>query len=151
LTVRAWWVLSHVDAIAAEDTRITRHLLERYGIEIEPARLIAAHEHNERSASDRVLALLREGRRVALVSDAATPAISDPGARIVQAVSAAGLRVIPVPGPSSLVAALSVAGFERAPALFIGFLPTAARERNAQLQSIASSSASTVLFEAPHR
>jgi 16S rRNA (cytidine1402-2'-O)-methyltransferase len=151
LTVRAWWVLSHVDAIAAEDTRVTRHLLDRYGIALPPARLIAVHEHNERSASERVLAMLREGLRVALVSDAGTPAISDPGARIVRTVGAAGLRVVPVPGASSLAAALSVAGLEHGAALFVGFLPHASRERADCLQMIAGSSAATVLFEAPHR
>jgi 16S rRNA (cytidine1402-2'-O)-methyltransferase len=151
LTVRAWWVLSHVDAIAAEDTRVTRHLLDRYGIAMPPARLIAVHEHNEHSASENVLALLREGLRVALVSDAGTPAISDPGARVVRKVSAAGMRVIPVPGPSSLAAALSVAGLEHGAALFVGFLPHASRERAACLQMIAASTAATVLFEAPHR
>lgn len=151
LTVRAWWVLSHVDAIAAEDTRVTRHLLDRYHIDVPPARLISAHEHNERAASERVLALLREGLRVALVSDAGTPAISDPGAAIVRAVRAAGLRAIPVPGPSSLAAALSVADFDHGKALFIGFLPNAARDRTQCLQAIAASTAATVLFEAPHR
>lgn len=151
LTVRAWWVLSHVDAIAAEDTRVTRHLLDRYGIDVPPAGLFAAHEHNERGAAERVVALLRDGRRVALVSDAGTPAISDPGTRIVQAVDAAGLRVIPIPGASSLAAALSVAGFDDAPALFIGFLPSSARARTQRLQAIAGSDAATVLFEAPHR
>jgi len=151
LTVRAWWVLSHVDAIAAEDTRVTRHLLERYRIDVAPARLIAAHEHNERSAADRVVAMLRAGQRVALVSDAGTPAISDPGARIVRAVSAAGLRVVPIPGTSSLAAALSVAGLEQATVRFIGFLPGGARERAQELQTIAASEAATVLFEAPHR
>jgi 16S rRNA (cytidine1402-2'-O)-methyltransferase len=151
LTVRAWWVLSHVDAIAAEDTRVTRHLLDRYGIDVPPAGLFAAHVHNERSVAERVVALLRDGRRVALVSDAGTPAISDPGARIVQAVAAAGLRVVPIPGPSSLAAALSVAGFDDAPTLFVGFLPSSARERTQRLQAIAASDAATVLFEAPHR
>jgi 16S rRNA (cytidine1402-2'-O)-methyltransferase len=151
LTVRAWWVLSHVDAIAAEDTRVTRHLLERYRIDVAPARLISAHEHNERSAAERVLALLREGQRVALVSDAGTPAISDPGARIVRAVADAGLPVIPVPGASSLAAALSIAGIEHAAVLFIGFLPTQARERASRLRQIATSDAAIVLFEAPHR
>jgi 16S rRNA (cytidine1402-2'-O)-methyltransferase len=151
LTVRAWWVLSHVDAIAAEDTRVTRHLLDRYRIEIAPARLIAAHEHNERGAAERLVALLHEGLRVALVSDAGTPAISDPGSGIIQAVRAAGLRVIPVPGASSLAAALSVAGFDQSETLFVGFLPTAARERAQRLQAIAGSDAATVLFEAPHR
>src|SRR5207249_815113 len=96
-------------------------------IDVPPARLIAAHEHNERGATERVLALLRDGSRVALVSDAGTPAISDPGARIVQAVSSAGLRVIPVPGASSLAAALSVAGFEHGAAHFVGFLPHSTR------------------------
>lgn len=151
LTVRAWWVLSHVDAIAAEDTRVTRHLLDRYGIDVPPAGLFAAHEHNERGVAQRVVALLRDGHRVALVSDAGTPAISDPGARIVQAVTAAGLRVIPIPGASSLAAALSVAGFDDAPALFVGFLPGSTRERTQRLQAIAVSDAATVLFEAPHR
>jgi 16S rRNA (cytidine1402-2'-O)-methyltransferase len=151
LTVRAWWVLSHVDAIAAEDTRVTRHLLERYRIDVAPARLIAAHEHNERGAADRVVAMLRAGQRVALVSDAGTPAISDPGARIVRAVNAAGLRVVPVPGTSSLAAALSVAGLEHATVRFIGFLPSGARERMQEMQTIAASETATVLFEAPHR
>jgi len=151
LTVRAWWVLSHVDAIAAEDTRVTRHLLDRYRIDVTPGRLIAAHEHNERSTADRVVAWLREGLRVALVSDAGTPAISDPGARIVRAVQAAHLPVIPIPGPSSLAAALSVAGLEHGAVLFVGFLPNTARDRAQRLQSIAASEAATVLFEAPHR
>src|SRR5262252_2194135 len=151
LTVRAWWVLSHVDAIAAEDTRVTRHLLDRYRIDVAPSRLIAAHEHNERAAAERMLALLREGARVALVSDAGTPGISDPGARIVREVRAAGLPVIPVPGASSLAAALSVAGFDHGAALFVGFLPGAARDRARCLQTIATSDAAIVLFEAPHR
>src|SRR5262249_54088212 len=151
LTVRAWWVLSHVDAIAAEDTRVTRQLLERYRIDVAAGRLISAHEHNERGAADRVVALLQDGLRVALVSDAGTPAVSDPGARIVQAVQAAGLRVVPVPGPSSLLAALSVAGFAAETTLFVGFLPTAGRARTQRLQVIAASDATTVLFEAPHR
>jgi 16S rRNA (cytidine1402-2'-O)-methyltransferase len=151
LTVRAWWVLSHVDAIAAEDTRVTRHLLERYRIDIDAARLIAAHEHNERATAGRIVALLRAGARVALVSDAGTPAISDPGARIVHAVRAAALRVIPVPGPSSVTAALSIAGLERGPVLLVGFLPASARERARVLQWLATSDAAAVLFEAPHR
>jgi 16S rRNA (cytidine1402-2'-O)-methyltransferase len=151
LTVRAWWVLSHVDAIAAEDTRVTRHLLDRYCFERAPPRLIPAHEHNERAAAEQLLALLREGLRVALVSDAGTPALSDPGARIVRDVRAAGMQVIPVPGASSLTAALSVAGFEHDAVLFVGFLPSGARERMQRLQAVATSAAATVLFEAPHR
>ena len=151
LTVRAWWVLSHVDAIAAEDTRVTRHLLDRYQIDVAPSHLIAAHEHNERAAAERVLALLRAGARVALVSDAGTPGISDPGARIVREVRAAGMPVIPIPGASSLAAALSVAGFDHVAALFVGFLPGAARDRAQCLRTIAASEAATILFEAPHR
>jgi 16S rRNA (cytidine1402-2'-O)-methyltransferase len=151
LTVRAWWVLSHVDAIAAEDTRVTRHLLDRYRIDVAPSNLIAAHEHNEVAAAARVLALLREGARVALVTDAGTPGVSDPGARIVREVRAAGMPVIPVPGASSLTAALSVAGFDHVAALFVGFLPGTARDRMQCLRTIATNEAATILFEAPHR
>jgi hypothetical protein len=102
VTLRALWVLSHVDAIAAEDTRQTRQLLDRYRIQAPPRGLFSAHEHNERAAAERIAALLREGKRVALVADAGTPAISDPGARIVRSVREAGFRVVPVPGASSL-------------------------------------------------
>ncbi len=151
LTVRAWWVLSHVDAIAAEDTRVTRTLLDRYRIDVAPANLIALHQHNERTATERVLALLRGGARVALVSDAGTPAISDPGAKVVQAVTDAGLRAIPIPGASSLTAALSVAGVNTGEVRFIGFLPQGARDRERTLRTIAAGDAAAVLFEAPHR
>lgn len=148
ITVRAWWVLSHVDAIAAEDTRTTRALLERYGI---AAKLVAAHEHNERAAAQRIVERLRAGERVALVTDAGTPAISDPGARIVRAVLDAGQRVVPIPGASSFTAAASAAGIDADELRFVGFLPAGANKRLARLRAIAADSAACVLFEAPHR
>jgi 16S rRNA (cytidine1402-2'-O)-methyltransferase len=151
VTLRALWVLSHVDAIAAEDTRQARRLLDRYRIAVPPSGLIAAHEHNERAAAERIATLLRQDKRVALVSDAGTPAISDPGARIVRAVRAAGLRVVPVPGASSLAAALSVAGIEKGPVHFVGFVPNAQRSRERLLAALAASASAAVLFEAPHR
>jgi 16S rRNA (cytidine1402-2'-O)-methyltransferase len=106
-TLRALWVLSRVDAIAAEDTRMTRPLLQRYGI---GTPLLAAHHHNEHAAAARIIERLQRGERVALVSDAGTPGVSDPGARIVAGVRAAGLRVVPLPGTSSALAALAAAG-----------------------------------------
>ncbi|MCX8004701.1 MAG: 16S rRNA (cytidine(1402)-2'-O)-methyltransferase [Burkholderiaceae bacterium] len=151
VTLRALWVLSHVDAIAAEDTRQTRQLLARYRIPVPTHGLFAAHAHNERGVAERIVALLNAGGRVALVSDAGTPAISDPGARIVRAARAAGHAVVPVPGPSSLTAVLSVAGLEHGAVRFVGFLPGSPRERDRALASIAADVDATVLFEAPHR
>lgn len=148
LTVRAWWVLSHVDTIAAEDTRTTRALLARYGIS---ARLVAAHQHNERAAAQRIVERLRAGERVALASDAGTPAISDPGARIVRAALDAGLRVVPIPGASSFTAAASAAGIHTGEVRFVGFLPAGAARRAQRLRAIAADPAACVLFEAPHR
>jgi 16S rRNA (cytidine1402-2'-O)-methyltransferase len=149
LTLRALWTLALADTLAAEDTRVTRQLLDRFGIA--PPALLAAHEHNERAAAERIVALLRAGQRVALVSDAGTPAVSDPGARIVAAVQAAGLRVLPVPGASSLLAALSAAGLGGQGFQFLGFLPTGATERARRLDEAAASGAAFVLLEAPHR
>lgn len=148
ITVRAWWVLSHVDAIAAEDTRTTRALLDRYGIS---ARLVAAHAHNERAAAQRIVERLHAGERIALVTDAGTPAISDPGARIVRAVLDAGQRVVPIPGASSFTAAVSAAGIDADEVRFVGFLPAGADKRAGRLRAIAADSAACVLFEAPHR
>jgi 16S rRNA (cytidine1402-2'-O)-methyltransferase len=148
LTLRAWWVLSKVDAIAAEDTRVTRPLLVRYRIDTP---LVAAHRHNERAIAQSIVERLRRGERIALVTDAGTPGISDPGALVVRAVADAGLRVIPVPGPSSLAAALSAAGFADTPFSFLGFLPTGARERERALRAAVASGQTLVLLEAPHR
>lgn len=155
LTLRAWWVLSHVDAIAAEDTRTTRRLLERYAIR-EPAEgLLATHEHNERASSERIVGRLREGARIALVSDAGTPGVSDPGARVVRAVFDAGLRVVPIPGASALTAALSIGGAnfggDFSGVTFAGFLPAGARLRERRVHELAARGDAFVLFEAPHR
>jgi len=148
ISLRALDVLSSVDAVVAEDTRVTGRLLNHHGIS---SRLIALHEHNERRMVPRVLALLTEGKSVALVSDAGTPAISDPGARLVAAAVDAGFPVVPVPGPSAVVTALCVAGLNTPHFLFYGFLPARAGERKRELASLGQSSYPLVFFEAPHR
>jgi 16S rRNA (cytidine1402-2'-O)-methyltransferase len=148
VTLRALHVLAIADAVACEDTRNTSHLLTRYGIS---QTLIAAHEHNEREAADKIIARLQQGQRVALVSDAGTPAVSDPGARIVEAVRAAGLRVVPLPGPSAAVTALSASGLVNDAFRFIGFLPNKSKQREHALQKLAGDTATLVFYEAPHR
>jgi len=149
---RAARTLREVDVVAAEDTRVTRVLLRHAG---SSARLISARAHNEAQAADEIVALLAQGRAVALVSDAGTPAISDPGARVVSAVRAAGYPVVPVPGPSALAALLSVAGLDEGAVLFEGFLPARQRARQERLAvlagSMATAGAALVLYEAPHR
>lgn len=150
LTLRALHVLALVDAIACEDTRHSGALLRQIGIGGKP--LLAVHEHNEREAADAVLARLARGERVAYVSDAGTPAISDPGAALVAAAQAAGYRTVPLPGPSSAVAALSVAGDSvGGPFVFLGFLPTRGGERAQALQALAADARTQIFFEAPHR
>ena len=148
ITLRALHVLSLAHAVACEDTRNTGQLLARYGIS-KP--LIAAHQHNERGVAGFLIDRLRAGERIALVSDAGTPAISDPGARIVDAVLAAGLRVIPIPGASAAIGALSASGLMQDRFYFIGFLPAKAGQRNAVLQSLRTVDATLVFYEAPHR
>jgi 16S rRNA (cytidine1402-2'-O)-methyltransferase len=150
ITLRAIHVLALVDAVACEDTRHSGPLLRQLGIEGKP--LIAVHEHNERQAAAGVLLRLVRGERVAYVSDAGTPAISDPGAALVAAVRAAGYRAVPIPGASSTVAALSVAGDATGgPFTFIGFLPSRSGERALALKDLAANPRTQVLFEAPHR
>jgi len=150
ITLRAIHVLALVDAVACEDTRHSAPLLRQLGIAGKA--LVAVHQHNEREAAAGVLARLARGERVAYVSDAGTPAISDPGAALVATVQAAGHRVLPIPGASSAVAALSVAGDAVVgPFSFIGFLPTRAGERASALSALASTPHAQVLFEAPHR
>ena len=148
ITLRALWILARVDAIAAEDTRVTGPLLSRFGI---ATPLLAAHQHNERAMATALVARLAAGERVALVTDAGTPGVSDPGALIVRTVLEAGYRVIPVPGASSALAAISAAGLASSRFRFVGFLPTGAREREQLLREIAASGEATVVFEAPHR
>lgn len=148
ITLRAINVLAIADAVACEDTRNTAHLLSRYGLSKE---LIAAHEHNEREAADKLIARLQAGQRIALVSDAGTPAISDPGARIVDAVREAGLRVMPLPGASAGIAALSAAGLLNDRFYFAGFLPSKSAQRQTALDALRTMTATIVFYEAPHR
>lgn len=148
ITLRALWVLSQVDAIAAEDTRTSGPLLRRYGIDTP---LLAAHRHNERAAAAAIIERLRVGGRIALVTDAGTPALSDPGARLVRAVLDAGLRVIPLPGASALTTAISGAGLHGEVLTFVGFLPSSGAERARRLRELASRGEAFALYEAPHR
>ena len=149
ITLRALDVLAAADVVAAEDTRNTAHLLSHHGINAN--RLIAAHQHNERGAAEKIITLLQAGQSVAFVSDAGTPAVSDPGALLVQAVRAAGLRVIPIPGASAAIAALSAAGLSESNFLFYGFLPNKSAARRTVLQSLISHPYTLVFYEAPHR
>ena len=148
ITLRALEVLKAADIIAAEDTRVTIRLLNRHGIS---GRLVAVHEHNERRAAERVTGLLAEGKTVALVSDAGTPGIADPGAQVVAAVRAAGYAVVPIPGPNAAAAVLSASGFEASRFLFCGFLPARAAERRRELAELVAQTALLVFYEAPHR
>ena len=149
ITLRAIHVLGLVDAVACEDTRVTGQLLRHLGID-KP--LLALHQHNEQAATRGVLERLAQGQRVAYASDAGTPAVSDPGALLVAAVAAAGHRVLPIPGASSAVAALSAAGDALATGFaFIGFAPAKGAERRSWLQAAAAAPGNQVLFEAPHR
>ncbi len=152
LSPRAAETLRRADVVAAEDTRVSRVLLRHVGSQ---ARMIAAHEHNQRAAADAVLGHLQAGRSVALVSDAGTPAISDPGNLIVAAAHEAGFVVEPVPGPSAVIALLSAAGLSEGAFLFEGFLPARPRNRDARLEVVSAAAdaaaALLVLYEAPHR
>jgi 16S rRNA (cytidine1402-2'-O)-methyltransferase len=144
---RSMEILRSVDLIACEDTRTTRTLLAHYGIS---ARTLALHEHNERETSDKLIKILREGKDVALVSDAGTPALSDPGAWFVAVAHRAGIRVSPVPGPSAAAAAFCASGFASARFLFAGFLPAQGAPRRKALESL-DAPWPVVLYEAPHR
>jgi 16S rRNA (cytidine1402-2'-O)-methyltransferase len=148
VTQRAVETLREADVVAAEDTRVTRGLLTHLGI---GAKLVALHAHNERGAAQKVIGWLGEGKRVALVSDAGTPAVSDPGAVLVAAVRAAGHRVVPIPGPSALTTALSAAGVEADGVVFAGFLPARGSERRERLAQLAAGPWAIALFESPHR
>ena len=149
--LRALHVLGMVDALACEDTRHTQQMLRAYGLERSGQSLLAVHQHNEAEAAHAVLERLARGERVAYVSDAGTPAISDPGARLVQAVRAAGHRVVPLPGASSVTTLLSAAGVLGDGFVFRGFLPSKASERAQAVQALAQEPRAVVLLEAPHR
>ncbi|MGE5526075.1 MAG: 16S rRNA (cytidine(1402)-2'-O)-methyltransferase [Rhodospirillaceae bacterium] len=148
VTLRALDVLKTVDVIAAEDTRITTRLLDHYGIH---RKLIALHEHNERRRVEQVLGLLSTGASIALVTDAGTPAISDPGVHVVAAVREAGYAVVPVPGANAAIAALSASGLPVTHFLFYGFLPARRGERAKALQGLRAAPYPLVFYEAPHR
>lgn len=141
-------MLRAVDVIAAEDTRHSQRLLDAYGIR---ARLLALHEHNEQEAAGGLLRLLEKGQHVALISDAGTPAVSDPGARAVVRVREAGFPVIPLPGACAAIAALSVAGFVDNGFYFAGFLPPKTAARRAALGELAKQRVPLVFYESPHR
>ncbi len=152
ITLRALHVLQLCDVIACEDTRHTQQLLRAYGLDRSHAQLLALHQHNEHEAAQSVVDRLAQGQRVAYVSDAGTPAISDPGARLVDAVRSAGFRVLPLPGASSVTTALSASGMTGDQGfVFVGFLPSKAAERQHAVQTLASQSRAIVLLEAPHR
>ena len=148
ITLRALQVLALADAVACEDTRNTAQLLARYGM-AKP--LIAAHQHNEREAAEKLIARLRSGERIALVSDAGTPGISDPGAKIVDAVRAAGLRVTALPGATAAMTALSASGLLHERFHFVGFLPAKPKQRDTALAELRALPATLVFYEAPHR
>ncbi len=148
ISARALRVLREVDCIAAEDTRHTGHLLRHFGLETP---LLSLHEHNEQARLDSMIARLREGRTMALVSDAGTPLISDPGFPLVRELRRQGLPVIPVPGPSSILAALSVAGLPTDRFVFEGFLPAKTAARRQRLQALATEERTLVFLEAAHR
>ena len=156
ITLRALHVLQLVDAVACEDTRHTQSLLRAYGIDRPGGQLLAVHQHNETEAAQGIVARLAQGERIAYVSDAGTPGVSDPGARLVAVVRAAGQRVLPLPGASSVTTLVGAAGLvapgDAASAfVFAGFLPTKAGERDAAVQALVQETRAVVLLEAPHR
>ena len=148
ISLRALRILREATVIAAEDTRRTRKLLTHHRI---PGRLVSLHEHNERARTPVLVRRLLAGDSVALVSDAGTPGVSDPGAALVRAAAEAGVPVVPVPGASAVLAALAASGLPAEPATFLGFLPPGRTERRRALQSVRSLPHTLVVFEAPHR
>jgi 16S rRNA (cytidine1402-2'-O)-methyltransferase len=148
ISYRAVRILREADVIACEDTRQTQVLLAHYGI---PTPRISYHEHNERERAAELLERLRAGARVALVSDAGTPLVSDPGYRLVRAAVEAGIAVVPVPGASAVLCALAASGFGTGSFRFGGFLPAKAAQRRRALEELAAAGETVVLFESPHR
>ncbi len=148
ITLRAIRILAAVEIVAAEDTRVTRRLLSHHRIQ---NRLLSYHEHNESERTPQLIKRLLTGDSVALVSNAGTPSVSDPGYRLVKAAIAAKIQVVPIPGVSAAVAALSVSGLSSDRFVFIGFLPKKAGKRDAELKVLASDSRTIVFFESPKR
>lgn len=148
ITLRALWTLAHADVIAAEDTRETRKLLDKFGISV---KLLSVREHNERQGAEQIIELLTIGKRVALVTDAGTPCVSDPGARVVKAVRESGYKVVPVPGASAVITALSGSGLLGTGFSFVGFVPPQKKARVSSLSYWLGRPEPFVLYEAPHR
>ena len=148
ITLRALDTLKAVDAIAAEDTRHTSGLLSHFGIS---KKLIAVHEHNEHQSAEKLLSQLNAGESIALVTDAGTPGISDPGAVVVDLVRKAGVKVVPVPGVSAVIAALSASGIVQNGFMFHGFLPASGAARRKVLETLKTQTVTLVIYEAPHR
>jgi len=148
ITLRALRVLREADVIACEDTRQTQKLLSHYEIS---KRMVSYHEHNEMTRAAELVIELEQGAQVALVSDAGTPGISDPGHRLVTLCQRHGIRVMPVPGPSALIAALAVSGLPADEFVFVGFLPPRSGERRRALQRLATEKRTIAFYEAPHR
>ena len=150
--LRALHVLTLADALACEDTRHSQALLRSYGVAKPSGAFLALHQHNETGAAEDVILRLQSGQRVAYLSDAGTPAISDPGAKLVAMVQAAGFRVIPIPGASSVTALLSVSGCQGDGSfVFLGFLPSKSQERQTAIQAMTQEARAQVFLEAPHR
>jgi 16S rRNA (cytidine1402-2'-O)-methyltransferase len=149
ISLRALEVLGNADVIAAEDTRNTKHLLIHHGISRH--RLLSLHQYNERKAAEKIIELMAQGHSIALVTDAGTPAISDPGTFLVKAVREAGYNVIPVPGANAAIAALSASGLDSSHFLFYGFLPNKTTARRHELNALADLPYTMVFYESPHR
>jgi 16S rRNA (cytidine1402-2'-O)-methyltransferase len=148
ITLRAVSVLGQVDLVAAEDTRLTARLLSRLGLS---AKLISYHEHNEQTRTPRLLAQLESGQQIALVSDAGTPLVSDPGYRLIREAVTRGIRVVPVPGVSAAIAALSVSGLPTDSFVFAGFLPKKKHRRTKAIEDLAGVNRTVILYESPQR
>ncbi len=148
ITLRALQILKHVDLIAAEDTRRTRKILSRFDIH---TKLVSYFEHNELKKLDRLLSQMETGKEIALVSDAGTPGISDPGYRLIQQAVERGIRVIPIPGPSAVIAALSISGLPTDSFYFAGFLPRKGGKRRKLLDKLRDLDGTSILYESPHR
>lgn len=148
ITLRALEILKSVDGVAAEDTRHTAGLLSHFGLS---KKLIAVHEHNEHQSAEKLLARLNAGENIALVTDAGTPGISDPGAIVVDFARKAGVKVVPIPGASAVIAAMSASGITQNGFLFHGFLPASGGARRKALEALKSQTVTVVFYEAPHR
>jgi 16S rRNA (cytidine1402-2'-O)-methyltransferase len=152
ISLRGLYLLQLADTLACEDTRHSQSLLRQYGVDKPGGSWLAVHQHNEASAAEQVILRLQQGQRVVYLSDAGTPGISDPGARLVALVQQAGLRVMPLPGASSITTLMSASGCTGEDGfVFIGFLPSKATERQRQLQLMALEPRAQVFLEAPHR